>query len=59
MLQITLPGLGPAYTPPSLGQDNPGSSTGYMPLIVKKVEAGGEGGDFGGQEERRGNVRIK
>lgn len=40
MLQITLPGLGPAYTPPCLGQDNPGSSTRYMPLIIKKVRWG-------------------
>lgn len=40
MLQITLPGLGPAYTPPCLGQDNPGSSARYMPLIIKKVRWG-------------------
>lgn len=31
------------HPPPSLGQDNPGSSVGYMPLIIKKVR--GEGGE--------------
>lgn len=51
MLQITLPGLGPAYTPPCLGQDNPGSSTRYMPLIIKKVERGC--GKVEEEEERR------
>lgn len=51
-LQITLPGLGPAYTPPSLGQDNPGSSTGYMPLIIKKVQ--GMQREWGGRKERWG-----
>lgn len=55
MFEITLPGLGPAYTPPSLGQDNPGSSTGYMPLIIKTAGGGGGVGDFRGHG-RRGNL---
>lgn len=57
-----MPGLGPAYTPPHLGQDNPGSSTRYMPLIIKKVRGAagrekrkdGEGEkDLGGHEKER------
>lgn len=61
-LQITSPGLGPAYTPPSLGQDNPGSSTGYMPLIIKKVREGcGEREEEGrrGEEDLGGHGRRR
>lgn len=40
MLKITFLGLGSSHNPPSLRQDNPGSSTGYMPLIIQKVWGG-------------------
>lgn len=46
-LQITSLEFGPAQTPPSLRQDNTGSSAGYMPLIIKKARGGA------GREEKK------
>lgn len=51
-LQITLPGLGLAHTPPCLGQDNPGSGGRYTPLIIRKVR-GAVDGAGGGRARRR------
>lgn len=52
-LQITLPGLGLAYTPPCLGQDNPGSSGRYTALITQKVRRAADRRG-GGEGEREG-----